>query len=609
MSALDEDPAAFNPQAKAFQPSNGPVAQGVMKEDPAAFNPQAKAFQLSEEGKGKMKGSVVLCRFFLSKKGCNNGAGCCYSHSSAAADVAANASTPQAACQFFVQGVCKNGQGCSFSFSHDGGGSKVTWAAIPYLAPTANEESETEMEIAVAGATKVLFGPGGRVISVNTCAAGRSHRVAVNRLTGDVDDASIISALTVFEEVTALLRPAATYAIATFFDSTKAQNCVLCLDGFPLLHLKSVSAKLLPEPGCAITTQASAVKVSWFDPSRTCYAHFTSLCRAQHAAKACNGKIPNKKAAVPIRTVLQHPTPGTRIFSVILQGMGERATEKDVYEFVKRYSRNVTPSNVVLGTPTFRDAPSAVAGLLQSCDGFVQDSLVLMPATTSARRKAVVRYATASDAARAVAILKSSGPQISLGGQPLHAEQVLSAKVTLLNGVYRVLKTRINGLVLAAAPALQSVIHQGENTTVLKIRGSSTQVVANTKGEMERILRCERFVETSGGVRCVPVLARCFESRTADANLEAIGVTLGGNVFVHPDHRRRELRFFGEQSAVEKAKVLVRTLVDAYNSSHHILPLPSAATRRYFSKPAMLPRKSSFDSARGALFVKGMCGV
>ena len=144
-----------------------------------------------------------------------------------------------------------------------------------------------------------------------------------------------------------------------------------------------------------------------------------------------------------------------------------------------------------------------------------------------------------------------------------------------------VLKPRIDACISAAAPALQSVTHQSEVLIILKIRGSSARIVADTKREIERYVRGERFVETSGGVRGVPVLGRCFDSCASDAALEAIGVALGGNAFVHCDRRRRELRLFGEPSAVEQAKAAVRSLVEAYNSSNHIVVLPSPATRRY----------------------------
>ena len=69
---------------------------------------------------------------------------------------------------------------------------------------------------------------------------------------------------------------------------------------------------------------------------------------------------------------------------------------------------------------------------------YVRGTFAALPkAAQSARRKAVAGFASGAHAAKAVATLDLMGKQPTLGNQPLHAEQVLSAKFKLLNPVFR----------------------------------------------------------------------------------------------------------------------------------------------------------------------------
>lgn len=254
---------------------------------------------------------MLPCRFFPSQKGCHKGADCRFAHIPAAVGVPAVAIIPRPQnrdiCKFFNLGICKNGQECAFS--HKNG--------IPRASPAEQEEHDgdgAEMSVEVVGTTKVNFGPGARVISVNTYAVGTSRRVILSGLTGTVVDTLLVDQLSAFGTIGHFIRPAEIYAFVTFSSRAEAENCVLELNGRPLLDLKSIHVKLRPKPGVVGAMHASTVKVSWFDPSRTCYVHFTSLSAAQLVALSCNGKRLRESTA----PMLQPSSRGARVFSVVL---------------------------------------------------------------------------------------------------------------------------------------------------------------------------------------------------------------------------------------------------------------------------------------------------
>ena len=149
------------------------------------------------------------------------------------------------------------------------------------------------------------------------------------------------------------------------------------------LRLKAaISPRILPETGGAVTTQASTVKVGWFDPPEQ---KNTRNPNASWGGRLYNKKPPRGKAKVT--------------------SMGRSRQVKAV---------------------------------LRSLEGFLTGTFTLLPKTQqSSRRKAVVNFASSAHAAKAVATLDLMGKQPTLGNQPLHAEQVLSAKFKLLNPVFR----------------------------------------------------------------------------------------------------------------------------------------------------------------------------
>lgn len=117
-------------------------------------------------------------------------------------------------------------------------------------------------------------------------------------------------------------------------------------------------------------------------------------------------------------------------------------------------------------------------------------------------------------------MLTAAGQQPPLGGQPLRAEQVVSAKFSVLNGLFLVLRPRIDELIAGGvgAQAMQSVVHAGPVATTIKIRGANPKATLALKRDIDHVLKGERFVETVGGVRCVPVWSPYFEHRVFDSD-------------------------------------------------------------------------------------------
>ena len=119
----------------------------------------------------------------------------------------------------------------------------------------------------------------------------------------------------------------------------------------------------------------------------------------------------------------------------------------DVSRFVKRNTRNVTPSNIVFGKPSYEtdardpNGTRAVLAILRQLDGYVDNTFSDIGGSAS-KRKAVVRFSSSATAAAAVEHLEANR-QVTLGNQPLHAELVLSAKISMVTGVYEILTEKI----------------------------------------------------------------------------------------------------------------------------------------------------------------------
>ncbi len=90
-------------------------------------------------------------------------------------------------------------------------------------------------------------------------------------------------------------------------------------------------------------------------------------------------------------------------------------------------------------------------------------------------------------------------------------------QVHFLNGMYAVLRARVEELLAIGGPSLQKTVHSGPVGTTVKIRGLNPQAMLETKRLLDRAIKGERFVETLGGVRCVPVWSPFFAHRYFDA--------------------------------------------------------------------------------------------
>jgi hypothetical protein len=83
--------------------------------------------------------------------------------------------------------------------------------------------------------------------------------------------------------------------------------------------------------------------------------------------------------------------------------------------------------------------------------------------------------------------------------------------------MYAVLRARVEELLAIGGPSLQKTVHSGPVGKTVKIRGLNPQAMLETKRLLDRAIKGERFVETLGGVRCVPVWSPFFAHRYFDA--------------------------------------------------------------------------------------------
>ena len=153
----------------------------------------------------------------------------------------------------------------------------------------------------------------------------------------------------------------------------------------------------------------------------------------------------------------------------------------------------------------------------------------------------------------------------------LCTEQVVSVKFTFLNGLYSVLQTRVEELLAIGGPSLQKTVHSGPVSTTVKIRGLNPQAILETKRLLDRTIKGERFVETLGGVRCVPVRSPFFVYRYFDTY--AVEITHFSLTFVFRDSCHLELRLYGNRIVLRVSF----TTPHAPFSSSTVLPLPSSS--------------------------------
>lgn len=226
--------------------------------------------------------------------------------------------------------------------------------------------------------------------------------------------------------------------------------------------------------------------------------------------------------------------------------------------------------------------------LLKDLTGYVPGSLVEI-SRQGPRRKAIAQFASAGDASQAVKQLSSTKTSMFLT-----AEQIVSAKFTIPNGAFTVLKERLHGLL----DGVQSVTHPGPVATVIKIRATVPRTVYELKRTVDRLIKGETFVETVGGVRCVPVWSPIFDAHWFAAEAAVISAATGA--FILADGRRRELRLVGEGPAIDHTKAALRALLAEF----HAVPLTGDALRRV-KRGYVLPLHSVLLPARRLLLVRG----
>ena len=596
-----------------------------------------------------------VCAFF-SQGRCTSGATCMFLHytpslspSAAEHDDEARPNYAKAAAAGGGgddgRGPCRYGEACTAEgcpFAHDD--RPVEASYVDGVQKGVVSEADGSFRVRLVGTTDVSFGPGASVISVRPSSGGSSCLVAINGLHAEKSpDEQVKAAVSRYGLLVSFDRPNESYALALFAERKGAEDCVAAIDGRSLTVASAVrdckrgqqgtdtlSVRILAEPGGPAPVQAHTIKISWYSPTRLCFLHFSSQKAADRAAMCCDGKKP-PGASAAVSAKVQVASRGARIFSVTLSGVEESADSSLISRFVKSATRNVTPSNVLLHAPSFKGGNRAVEAILQTgvavsaekqheqgrrervagraiegkevprrggLEGFIPGSFTVLPGVGQ-KVKAVARFESAAQASRAVSSLTAQGSQPTLGGQVLRAEQVVSAKFTFLNGMYSVLRDRVEELLALGGPSLQRTVHSGPVSTTLKIRGLDPKAMLETKRLLDRAIQGERFVETSGGLRCVPVWSPYFGHRSFDADAAEIERLSGA--FVLRDTRRRELRLFGNSSAIERAKQAIKGFV----SDCRFVRLSSFSSRRHFSNAKNRPEGCLYDPSRSVLIVHG----
>jgi hypothetical protein len=307
----------------------------------------------------KVAKSRGACRFFANGMSCTKGDDCMFEHVRVAATGTAGTGCGGASksamppCKFFnTPGGCKRADACrnphvlsppdqqrldddddstlaaASSSNAEADDSNVDVADVPvgkgFSEPVVNDDGT--MTVHVVGETSVVFESGAKVVRIDTSASVAS-RLAINGLVSAVTDDALMRCLKAqagADTVIQMLRPHATYAFVIVENRVLAETLVRALNGQSLGVLKLadsrnrsvLSVHITAAVGGAAVTDATAIKLSWFAPTRPCWAHFTSQNACTQAAQKCNGKDMFGRS---IETNKQPVGAGAKIFSMTLQ--------------------------------------------------------------------------------------------------------------------------------------------------------------------------------------------------------------------------------------------------------------------------------------------------
>ncbi|KAH9852190.1 hypothetical protein C2E23DRAFT_731379 [Lenzites betulinus] len=531
-------------------------------------------------------------------------------------------------CKFFVQGRCNKGIACPFPHVADVHEPVHPTTNLPLQsrpeetgAAVVGDHGSTEPTTTTRtklGCT-VVYGAGAAVQSVTT--AFESPCVLMHSLPPSMTPAALITIAERFGELkSAALIPrspqdphALPSARIEYLAPADASRAVQALAQDPALkHARTRASVRLDlrgaESGTA-TLRSTKVKISWFAPSLTAWAHYGAISIAKLEAARLDGTTFSGRA---VRASFQTPSWNQRTsFSVELKGLpldAQRAA-------VKRFCR---ADSVAMGERSFvvADAVKALRAVLAR-HGALEAFDFVPPsdhAGTKPRPKLVAfaQFADADAASRAAATLHGARQPFLRNG-PVFVELIHSVKYMLPRAQFAALRADIDAL-RDALETCKLRYHETDEhgapaeRVCVRAYGPDAKALARLKKELEDILRGDVVRGDDGQIMWLEYSATAGGREFLDA------LAADAQVYIRCDDRTRTIHLFGTQHGRRNARTRILEKTQALAAEEHIIDLDDVLFRRMLhggfrelqdSLSAGENLKMFFDVVRKRIVVEG----
>jgi hypothetical protein len=547
------------------------------------------------------------CKFFSGGL-CTKGDQCPFSHENSDGLPSSEPGGKLLICKFFLRGNCQQGDSCPFAHelldecSHDLGDSVVSLPATVSIIESIGEE----MLIGIGKSMQCRVGVGATIVDLKLVSRRHdTNRVCINGLSEAISDADIAKTLSIFGKVQEIIRRHSSYCYAMFEKPSAAEEAVRVLNGSTVKkswnrYLKAkddgiITMKLAALPG-SVVTQHATVKVMWYAPTVTAFAHFYKHWQAEKVALQCNGLIVQE---ISISAKFQTPTRNqTTSFSVILTrvplGITEDALKKAIFKSTLIKPISVTfdasTSDSHTGSSTNSNKQRSLTKQME-CN-LVRRRLELFGPLalfdlskegdpTDIKRKAIATFTSAADATNAVNSIRQDNVLVEAKGIKLFVERVFTAKFSVSLPIYEVVQREVVDLLANCSANVRYKLYPSGTIMVLRLTGDSSLSISTVKSRLQRIFKGEKVLkpvnEGDNSKRSSALWLDSFASAESKAAYKAIG--LKTKTYILGSAKRREVVVYGESAArVEAQKALI-----AFTEDHRSIPIPATSLKAVLS--------------------------
>ena len=413
--------------------------------------------------------------------------------------------------------------------------------------------------------TKATFGPGAVVLEIQT--AFESRRVTLSNLSDEIPQKEITDLAEVFGALKSVVRTLSAPGIAgkaelEYLDINSAKTAAAALDGH-ILHSRLIAAQLNLKSVDVDTAdlRSSTLKISWFAPSRTAYAHYPTISVAREQASVLGGK---KFAGRKVSVTFQEPTLRQRTsFTVIVKGLPLNVQLSDLERFCDSQDVTISKANYhgKEGAASFRKRLEEY-GPLESFD-------YVHPKMNDLKVKVHVRFSKPEHASAAEKALHGES-QDFLGGTKTWITLLHSVKYNIPLAQFHALKDAFHQMQRREDQSAKIRIYDVDefgravDPICVRIYGDQPKALGQLKSSVEALVFGEELKYEG-----VSVWDEFFHGEGSRPFLEHVQTESGA--FVRRDTRRKKLQVSGEPVRRKIAhELLLKKALELRTQRHRI---------------------------------------